>query len=160
MTERAHRIRLWLFGLLTLAVMAAIFFFSAQNADESQQLSDSFLAGLIGRLLEKLLPVLSDKGMEFDIRKYAHMAEFFCLGFSSLLFADELLRKRKVWEASLCSLGFCFLYACTDEWHQIYIPGRAGRLTDVLIDGIGFSLAILLTALIKLSAARAKKSGG
>lgn len=158
MTERAHRIRLWIYGLLTLAVMAAIFLFSAQNADESQLLSDGFLAGLIGRLLEKLLPVLSDKGMAFDIRKYAHMAEFFCLGVSALLFADELLRKQRLWAAALGAFCLSFLYACTDEWHQIYVPGRAGRFSDVLIDAIGFSLAILFTVLIKLAVDRAKKS--
>ena len=34
------------------------------------------------------------------------------------------------------------LYACADEFHQTFIPQRGGRLTDVLIDLIGVSLAV------------------
>ena len=28
-------------------------------------------------------------------------------------------------------------YAVTDEVHQLFVPGRSGRITDVLIDGAG-----------------------
>ena len=158
MMERKHRARLCIYGLLTLAVMAAIFWFSSQNAEISQELSDSFLLTLIGRVLEKLLPRLSEKGMEFDIRKYAHMAEFFCLGITSLLFANEAFRNRRLFGSACAAFCFCFLYACTDEWHQLYVPGRAGRFTDVLVDAAGFTLAILFTGLILFAVNRRKKA--
>ena len=52
-----------------------------------------------------------------------------------------------IWtKSALFSLGLSVLYACTDEIHQTFVPGRAGMLTDVLIDGGG--------ALIGLGAVR------
>lgn len=43
------------------------------------------------------------------------------------------------------SLLVTFLYACTDEFHQLFVPGRAGRFTDVLIDCTGaLALCIIL----------------
>jgi VanZ family protein len=32
------------------------------------------------------------------------------------------------------SLALSFLYACSDEYHQTFVPGRVGCLHDVLID--------------------------
>jgi len=139
----AHRARLWLFGFTTLLIMIAIFWFSSQNAVESQELSDGFLASLIGAILNRLLPRLSDRGMEFDIRKYAHMAEFLVLGSSSFLFLSECRGWTRDLKAAFQAFLFSILYACTDEFHQIFVPGRAGRFTDVLVDGIGITLGIL-----------------
>ncbi len=36
------------------------------------------------------------------------------------------------------------LYACTDEWHQSFVPGRHPMATDVLIDACGAAVALLL----------------
>ncbi|MBQ2251230.1 MAG: VanZ family protein, partial [Lachnospiraceae bacterium] len=36
------------------------------------------------------------------------------------------------------------LYAATDEIHQLFVPGRAGRVTDVLIDCIGVAVITYL----------------
>ena len=88
MNETKHRARLWLFAALTLLMMIVIFWFSAQNAVVSQQMSDGFLASLIGRFLDAFLPRLSEKGMQFDIRKYAHMSEFFVLAVCAFLYAS------------------------------------------------------------------------
>ena len=41
-----------------------------------------------------------------------------------------------------------FLYACTDEFHQLFVPGRAGRFTDVLIDTTGGIIMLLFIALV------------
>lgn len=41
-----------------------------------------------------------------------------------------------------------FLYACTDELHQAFVPGRACAFTDVLIDTSGGALAMVLIAMI------------
>lgn len=35
------------------------------------------------------------------------------------------------------SLLVSFLYACSDEFHQLFMNGRAGQLNDVFIDMIG-----------------------
>lgn len=144
-----HRVRLGLFGALTLLVMIAIFCFSAQNAVVSQQLSDGFLASLIGRFLGVVLPRLSEKGMEFDIRKYAHMCEFMVLGVCAFLLASEYRLWRRDLRAALLAFGFSLFYACTDEVHQIFVPGRACRAVDVLVDGIGIALGVLFGRLLQ-----------
>ena len=33
------------------------------------------------------------------------------------------------------------LYAASDELHQTFVPGRNGRIVDVVIDGVGVTLA-------------------
>ena len=38
---------------------------------------------------------------------------------------------------------FCFLYACSDEVHQLFVPGRSGNIIDVGIDSIGSYFGIL-----------------
>ena len=129
--------RLVLFGCLTLAMMLAIFLFSAQDGTESGSLSAWLAESAFGRVLLKILPPLSDQGMDHDLRKYAHMAEFALLAMPAFGFFRELLGKRTRWPAFLTGLLFCFLYACSDEFHQLFVSGRAGQFTDVLIDTVG-----------------------
>ena len=42
------------------------------------------------------------------------------------------------------SLLICFVYACTDEFHQYFVDGRYCSFIDVLIDSIGSLISILL----------------
>ena len=146
MENKAHRRRLAIYGCLTLAVMAFIYIMSAQNGEDSQNLSDGFLASLLGKVLERILPQLTSAGANNDIRKYAHMFEFFCLGCSSFLFFYEWLQTQSSRFFRAGSLAFInsWLYACTDELHQRFIPGRAGRMTDVWVDSIGVVAGVLL----------------
>ena len=81
--RRSQRIKLYSTGFLTLAIMVFIFIMSARDAEDSSRLSSGFLTTLIGAFLARFLPQLSDKGLEYDIRKYAHMFEYFCLAVSS-----------------------------------------------------------------------------
>ena len=39
-----------------------------------------------------------------------------------------------------------FFYACTDEFHQLFVNGRSGQLLDIFIDTLGaiFGVAILI----------------
>ena len=51
------------------------------------------------------------------------------------------------------SILFSFLYACTDELHQIFVPGRSAQFQDILIDTLGASFGATITYLtIKLFA--------
>jgi VanZ family protein len=34
-------------------------------------------------------------------------------------------------------------YAASDEWHQTFVPGRSGQISDVLIDALGALAASL-----------------
>ena len=41
------------------------------------------------------------------------------------------------------ALSICFIYACTDEYHQTFVSGRTGQFTDSLIDTFGGTLGCL-----------------
>ena len=43
----------------------------------------------------------------------------------------------KGWHAFLLALAAGIIYAATDEFHQTFVPGRAGRISDVCIDTCG-----------------------
>ena len=155
---KRNKARLIVYGALTLCVMGAIFFFSSQPAADSDAVSEGLLATALGRFLERLLPKLSDQGANHDIRKYAHMTEFFGLGLTGGMFFSELTnsRKRRALTAAVVTWLFCTFYACTDELHQIFVEGRACRATDVGIDAIGFTAAILLVTAVYALIRRAK----
>ena len=159
MNVKKHKVRLWLFAALTLLVMIAIVWFSAQNAELSQQMSDGFLASLIGRFLDAVLPGLTGQGMQVDIRKYAHMCEFMALGVCAFLYASERRLWRRDLRAALLAFAFSLFYACTDEFHQIFVPGRACRAFDVMVDGIGIALGVCFCRLLqRLAQGKAPKS--
>lgn len=113
--------------LCVAVCMAAIFLFSAQNAEESQELSNRF-AFLI-RFPE----------MVAVIRKLAHYLEFTALG-ASLSFALFFTFNRR---KPLHTFAAGFLYAASDEFHQLFVDGRAGRVFDVFIDSLGVFSGIL-----------------
>ena len=48
----------------------------------------------------------------------------------------------------LYPLLFSMLYACSDELHQLFVPGRFCAFKDVMIDSSGAFVGILLYHLI------------
>ena len=152
--------RIVLLTLLTLLIMIFIFCMSAQDADRSTDTSRGFLSSVLGEVLEQILPRLTEKGMENDIRKYAHIFEFFCLGLSScLLFFELYWRQRHLFgKAGLSALLFGLLYACSDEIHQLFVPGRSGKFSDVLVDMTGVAIAVVLVVSGKAVKDRKKHS--
>lgn len=138
----SHKQKLFIYFAFTLLCMGCIFFFSAQNADTSQELSDGLLAKL--KALIALLPSISGQGAEHDIRKYAHLFEFCMLGIGSALTAAELWNGRASTPAlpPVTAWAFGALYACTDELHQYFVPGRSAQLSDVALDSFGVLLGV------------------
>ena len=51
-----------------------------------------------------------------------------------------------------------FLYACSDEIHQLFIPGRSGEILDVLIDTLGGITSIVLYTKIRREKNEQKKA--
>ena len=137
-----HNIKLVLRLVLLLAVMTAIFLFSSQPSDESQKLSDEFLDML--KPVLNILPEEADEGK--IIRKLAHFSEFMCMGMASAMFFSELFlyHPKRLLRSAAVSAAMCVLYAFSDEIHQLFVPGRASRLTDVFIDSTGAMLGIAL----------------
>lgn len=138
--------RFWVFLILTLGVMGAIFYFSAQNATESSEMSMGFIRMFItGKLLEVMSyesVEMIQAGMETIVRKSAHFTIYMCLGFCycmTLYFSGKMNKKSLLF---IFSLLFCIFYAITDEVHQLFVEGRSGEVRDVLIDSAGGVLGI------------------
>ncbi|OGS41067.1 MAG: hypothetical protein A2506_02210 [Elusimicrobia bacterium RIFOXYD12_FULL_66_9] len=79
--------------------------------------------------LSSIPDLSSGLAYDFPLRKLAHMLEY------GVLFAltRRALGGRHVWAAAV----FGVAYACGDEWHQSFVPGRHGAVLDVGIDSFG-----------------------
>jgi hypothetical protein len=128
--------------LLMIAIMALIFFFSSQDATESGQLSNGVLVWIVEHVLHR--STIPEIGSVL-IRKAAHFSIYFCLGASAVLFVSECRKKRF---AVLRAWLIPVIYACTDELHQYFVPGRSCELRDVCIDSAGAFLGVVLIFLV------------
>lgn len=81
--------------------------------------------------------------LNFMIRKAVHVIQYLILTLVLLKTAFLFSRARTL--PYFIGCGLAFLFACTDEWHQSFIPRRSGLLMDVLIPDL---LGILLAALV------------
>ena len=132
--------------ILLLLWMTLIFYLSGQPADLSTEISD-VSAGWIAELLSFILCKTDPETIESFliehityVRKAAHVFEYVVLGILSFMNSREFLKNR-VFSASLI---FCIFYAASDEFHQLYVPGRSGSVIDVLIDICGALIGIFL----------------
>jgi hypothetical protein len=78
--------------------------------------------------------------LHLAIRKTAHVFEYFV--FSVLLWRairGEGSRWRFRW--ALLAILIAAVYAASDEFHQIFVPGRGASVRDVMIDVCGATLA-------------------
>ncbi len=112
--------------------MAVIFFFSAQP--HSGEVTKQYLGGL-----------------NVPIRKAAHMTEYAILFLLSrwAAFGTTGSTNLRAWLPVLLSVA----YACTDEFHQSFVPGRSAQFSDVLVDSTGVLLAVIFckfTEFVKL----------
>lgn len=121
--------------------MALIFAFSNQKDVESSNVSDGF----IDRTVVKIYKIFNEnitkekeneiiEKYTYPIRKLAHYTLYFILGILSFLVVKDYSINKKL---IIYSLLICFLYACSDEFHQLFIIGRSARVLDVLIDTFG-----------------------
>jgi len=80
------------------------------------------------------------------IRKYAHGVVYLVLGMLVMIaFTVSGIRGCK---AFIFSLIFCLIYAASDEIHQLFVPGRGAKETDVLIDALGAVIGMLVYNII------------
>ena len=116
----------WLIWLLAILLMAAIFSFSAQNANTSGTLSKKVTLQIIDTLpqtreLSELQKVDMVRETENIVRKSAHFVLFAVLAVCITLVMGTFMKKK--WLIYLAAVAFCFLYACSDELHQLFVDG-------------------------------------
>ena len=58
--------------------------------------------------------------------------------------ATEQKVKLSIWNFIIRAEIFCALYACSDEFHQYFVPGRSCKFFDVCVDSTGAFFGALL----------------
>lgn len=137
--------------------MAIIFLLSHQPAEVSNDLSTG-VTEIIIETIEKIVPDAGIETAEFNnaVRKNAHFFAYMILGI--LLMNAFSRRKKASCRADIkASFAISFIYAISDEIHQMFVPGRGALVTDVLIDSTGALIGIFIYWTIKSLILRNRK---
>ena len=169
-----RKICIIIFALLTMFVMAFIFYQSAQDGVSSGNAS--------GGISDNLAEIIRPENPETDripstgglvgtrqtflykvsvfVRSSAHVLEFAALSFFAYLLslslgADKNKKTRLLALPSVFAFGV--LYALSDEIHQIFVPGRTFQWLDIGLDSLGAALGVSFALLAYLLFVRIRK---
>ncbi len=133
------------FLIFAVIWMIIVFKFSSQPADTSQNTSlnltkrivNVFFAGKSSIEKEQI----TDK-LDPYVRKLAHFTLYAAGGIliANYINTYNIKDKNKI----IYSICIGATYACTDEFHQLFVEGRSGQLTDVLIDSLGVATGVCI----------------
>ena len=128
-----------------------IFFLSSMDTSESNSKSMKTIestieitnkTGITDKHLSEGKVKQVTKKLNKPLRKIAHASEYFILTILLIIaFINSDLCRKRIY---LIAIIVCFLYACTDEYHQTFINGRTGQLIDVLIDISGGLISCII----------------
>jgi len=139
MTQKANAWRILWPWLLTLAIYAVIYWFSAQPSEISN-IQSAAVRDWIG--FPEWATTL--------VRKIAHVLLYVGLGAAACLAwlrcgrGDDGVRR-----AILRAVVLCAALAALDEFHQYFVPGRAALISDVILDTV--SAALGAACLVKIA---------
>ncbi len=127
-----------------------IFSFSAEDATKSEHRSDEVIINTIETIKQEKIPQ-EDKQKIIDkyivvVRKSAHFFLYSCLGILVFIFNKKIFGLTP--KAFIYTIIFCFIYACSDEIHQLFISGRTARIFDIFVDTSGALLSTTILTLI------------
>ena len=134
--------------ILAILLMGLIFYMSHQPREDSNSLSKS-MAIRVMDVLNKFFP-----GRDFTLsrvnhllRKSAHFIVYMILAVVVL----NLLVKWGVYgfRVLLYTFIFCVIFAATDEFHQLFVPGRGGQIRDVVLDSLGSLTGIFIATIFR-----------
>ncbi len=149
-------------GVLLLLLYLLIYSFSAQDAETSGSLSQ-----MISEKCVEIINSLSGGSWSADfmeglaeyfehpIRKLAHFSEYACMGvLVYVLWSQWMAGGRRLY---LLVVGWVFVSAAVDEFHQLFVPGRYGCFADVLLDTAGGAAGLLICIGVRKLICRCKK---
>ena len=122
-------------GLLTVLVIAVIFYLTLQRPEDTW------------RQTNKTQSLLGTMGIQLDVetlRHNAHYVEYFVLSLALCAFC----RSRK-WKLSRAVLLGCAI-GLADELLKNWLPTREFDFTDLIRDMIGVSLAAVIVTIIRI----------
>ena len=139
--------------VLTFSVIAFAFIHSSMPSEVSGDESESVM-----NVLQSILNFFGFKGELTDhlVRKLAHFTEYTAMGmlFVSCAYSFDRIRPYKYYSQILLS-GLAT--AVCDETIQLNVPGRAGMVTDVLLDFAGVITGALFMLLVFVIYRRTRK---
>lgn len=169
MDSQENKVRRWMpvvaSAVAVVALCAFIFYMSARPAVESDDMSLGVVGWFIGLVVpdyDQMSPedqLYWQHALNHPVRKTAHFLEYAALGALAFNLVAQAVRARRrearafgAPASELCLQGtlawaFSAMYAATDEFHQIFVPGRAGMVADVLLDSAGALFGIIVAAL-------------
>ncbi len=145
--------------------MCMIFAFSSAEAVESARSSSGLSMFLVrtdnvlfGKHWSEEEILLYAQKIEGSVRKAAHVTEYLALACSVGFF----LLTRKVTGLLLVPAVVIFttLYAASDEFHQTFVTGRSGSVSDVVVDSLGAVVGAMIILLISEYRLRRRRNAG
>ncbi len=124
----------WLLPLLWMLVI----FSASSDTGSAQHTSRIFLP-----LMHWLFPHMADVRIEFFhflFRKCGHLTEFAVFGlllWRAIRHASADGHPPWQWSQAGLALLLVMIFAASDEFHQTFVPGRTGQVSDVFIDTSG-----------------------
>jgi VanZ family protein len=102
---------------------------------------------IIGPVLRWLKPDVSEEtihNVQTVVRKTGHLSEYAILGLL-ICRARRIIREVRGWSWREFGIvvACCAAYACTDEFHQLFVSSRQASVVDVLIDTCGATVGML-----------------
>ncbi len=136
--------------VLMVIWMGCIFAMSQKPSDGSTK-DIEYMGELIGRLVVPDFEELDEerqhefaRNIDHGVRKTAHASEYALLAILAFFACYDGRAGRR--RAFLTAFIISAVYAGSDELHQLFVPGRSGQITDVLIDSAGALMGLLFPA--------------
>ncbi len=148
-----HIIR-YILIICIIILCCKIFSFSSQNGVNSSGTSER-VTSIILKIFGLKCNDATIKIFDPAIRKVAHFCVYMLLGFL-LMCTSETFKWQRVYKFDFSTM-FAFVFACTDELHQRFVPGRSGEFADVCLDTVGAMLGVLIVLAIALICVQIKK---
>ena len=152
------KILIWLPAIVMAMV---IFGFSKQDGEESSGISYK-AADIILTVCDKAGIVDYNENnresmieaVQFPIRKAAHMTEYAVLAI--LVMIALIVDGIKGIKLPIISAVIVTAFAATDEFHQVFVPGRYGCVRYVLIDAAGSVIGLAIAYVIYINVCKRK----
>lgn len=141
MATAVNRTKFFSFAAL-IAWALVIFYLSSEGSDASSGRSDV----IVQTVQSWGVATTGTDFMTFLVRKSAHIIAYFMFG--GLAYNVIRHYKLPVRRALLASGAIVLVYALSDEFHQLFVPGRSGELRDVMIDTAAGVVGVCLAYLI------------
>ena len=142
--------RIFLFYWLPALVWMAVIFTASADPRSAAHSSTLFMPLL--HFFFPQIPTDEAERLHHYFRKCCHLSEYAIL---ALLVRRALIHGVRSnwapcsWQLTGSVIGIVFLYAASDEFHQIFVPTRTPLFSDVCIDTTGGAAGLLVAGLCR-----------